>query len=127
MVEVGVAPTSSEHSPQVGIAADMDTEDGTPTHTFIPAVADSDSDSEDERRGEPVDAGAGAGIGIGNMAASNGDMGIDVDGSDSDGMEDIAPPFVPPIQTQYNGGTNGSAPAEPAPPSALENLWVIDP
>ncbi|KAG8741961.1 Bud site selection protein, Revert to axial protein 1 [Ceratobasidium sp. 414] len=124
MVEVGVAPDSNE-SPGVGTGADMDTEDGTPTHTvFVPAVADSDSESEDERplgqvmaRGEPTDAGIGVGAGV------NGDAGVEGDGSDSDGMEDIAPQFPPPIQPQYNGA-NGTVPVEPSPVDALENFSI---
>ncbi|KAG9094016.1 hypothetical protein FS749_013302 [Ceratobasidium sp. UAMH 11750] len=125
MVEVGVAPDVNE-SLGVGIGVDiMDTEDGTPTHTvFVPAVADSDSESEDERplgqviaRGEPTDVGIGVG---------NGDVGVEGDGSDSDGMEDVAPQ-CPPVQPQYHGGLNGTVPVEPSPVDALENLWVIDP
>ncbi|KAF8603593.1 hypothetical protein BDV93DRAFT_556290 [Ceratobasidium sp. AG-I] len=132
MVEVGVA--AEEESPGIGIGGDIDTEEGTPMHTmFVPAAADSDSSSEDETplnqpqaRGAPI-----SGVDTGVSMDINGD-GMDAgDGSDSDGMEDIAPTFPPPIQPQYtNGAPNGSSqnqPQEQSPVSALENLWVIDP
>lgn len=132
MVEVGVL---TEDGPPGAETRGDDTEEGTPTHTvFVPAAADSDSSSEDENplsqpqaRGMPI-GGMDTGVGMG----INGDLGMDVgDGSDSDGMEDIAPPFPPPIQPQYtNGAANGNSQnqaPEPSPVSALENLWVIDP
>ncbi|KAG8712457.1 Bud site selection protein, Revert to axial protein 1, partial [Ceratobasidium sp. 395] len=123
--EIGVAP-NPDPSPQLGMGVDIEIEDGTPTHTvFVPAEPDSDSESEDERplnqpqmaigRGDPTD---GVGIVEG--------VGGDEDGSDSDGLEDVAPPFHPPtIQPQYNGGggVNGNVQAEASPVSALENLW----
>ncbi|KAG8762417.1 hypothetical protein FRC12_009045 [Ceratobasidium sp. 428] len=131
MDEIGVAP-NPDPSPQLGIGGvDIEIEDDTPTHTvFVPAEPDSDSESEDERplnqpqmaigRGEPTD---GGGVGV------IGGVGGDEDGSDSDGLEDVAPPFHPPtIQPQYNGGgANGNVQTEASPVSALENLWVIDP
>lgn len=126
---VEVAPEHEQE--EVPMDPGMDTEEGTPTHVFVPAVEDSDSSGDEAEEVQPLQ-NRGLTVDTGNMGLVNGELG-DGDGSDSDGMEDVAvaPSFMPSMYQNVNGGAQAQQVQQPvaeqSPVSALENLFSIDP